>query len=205
MATSSWKSLFPEATLTPLTVPMSDHVALLLKCQGTMNALAIRRFHFENKWCLEPDVPHVVRDCWTNLYGINIMERLMAVSDSISIWARHFNSSKILTKSKLQNVISLFKDGSIGILFVSSRQSGENLRVCCFVKKLTGSSAPNNIGLKRGDSNMKFFHVMALARCKKNTIVKLQRENGSWTSGEEDIKDVARDYFENLFAPPGPY
>ncbi|XP_057785551.1 uncharacterized protein LOC131003090, partial [Salvia miltiorrhiza] len=78
MATSAWKLLYPDATLMPLSVPISDHVPLLLWCKGVAAPLVSRRFRFENKWCLQPDFPKIVRDCWTNLHGVSVTEKLTA-------------------------------------------------------------------------------------------------------------------------------
>ncbi|XP_057790846.1 uncharacterized protein LOC131007953 [Salvia miltiorrhiza] len=92
--------------LTPLTVSIFDHVPILLKCNGVPPSLIKQKFRFENKWCLQPDFPNIVRDCWTNLHGINVMERLTAVSESISIWATHLHRNDRLAKTRLQNQIS---------------------------------------------------------------------------------------------------
>ncbi|XP_057779546.1 uncharacterized protein LOC130998129 [Salvia miltiorrhiza] len=106
MASSAWKCLFPEASIIPLTVPMSDHVPLLLKCSNKVSSLGSRRFRFENKWCLEPEFPNIISDCWMNLHGFSIMEKLEAVTDSISMWARHRGQNLGREKTRLQRMVS---------------------------------------------------------------------------------------------------
>ncbi|XP_057811484.1 uncharacterized protein LOC131025709 [Salvia miltiorrhiza] len=99
MANNDWKALFPETTLIPLTVTMSDHMPILLKCKNVALASVTRRFRFENKWCLESDLQNVVKNCWTNLQGISVTNRLMAVSESLTVWSSHLRSQERRTKA----------------------------------------------------------------------------------------------------------
>lgn len=50
--------------------------------------------------------------------------------------------------------------------------------------------------LKDGDKNSSFFHKKTLNRKKRNTIDKIEDENGKEIIDEEDIKRVVRDYFK---------
>ncbi|XP_057811789.1 uncharacterized protein LOC131026028 [Salvia miltiorrhiza] len=121
MANSDWKRLFPEATLTSLTAPMSDHVPLLLMCKGGLSLSNSQRFRFENKWCLEPNLPNVIRDFWLNLHGVTVTDRLTAMSESLSIWALYNCRNSNRSKKDLQNQISIIQgkrdSGSIAKLF----------------------------------------------------------------------------------------
>ncbi|XP_057809148.1 uncharacterized protein LOC131023623 [Salvia miltiorrhiza] len=202
MASSSWKSLFPDALLIPLTVPMSDHVPLLLKCLNMAPPMAMRSFRFENKWCLEPDFPNVVRDCWTNLHGVNIMERLTAVSNSISSWAYHLRRNKEQDKVKLHAIISTFQGRSDLVSVRKFKAAREELGRMLLSEDAHWKQRPKQYWLKDGDLNTKFFHAMATTRKKKNAISKLQRTDGSWTTDIADIKIMAYDYFVQLFDVP---
>ncbi|XP_057779716.1 uncharacterized protein LOC130998302 [Salvia miltiorrhiza] len=106
MATQTWRNLFPNAMVSSLLAPISDHAPIILKCNGMPSPLSPRRFRFENKWCLEPEFPNIVRDCWTNLSGIHITDRLMAVSDAITVWASHLRSNERATKARIQQRIA---------------------------------------------------------------------------------------------------
>ncbi|XP_057793213.1 uncharacterized protein LOC131009824 [Salvia miltiorrhiza] len=163
MDTSNWKSLFPRATLTSLPVPMSDHVPLL-KCVNVVNSLPHRRFRFENSWCLEPELPKVVREYWTNLHGISITEILMAISDSLSIWARYLRKNKVRDKASLQTLISSLQ-GCRDVVSVRRLKAACGELAHIFLREETyWKQQAKQHWLKDGDTNTRFFHAMALAR-----------------------------------------
>ena len=49
-----------------------------------------------------------------------------------------------------------------------------------------------------------FFHGRATAKKKKNHISRIKKKNSQWTYEGENIEEVARDYFQNLFATSHP-
>ena len=53
--------------------------------------------------------------------------------------------------------------------------------------------------LKDGDQNSKFFHSRALHHFRRNEILKLQRDDGSWCEGEHQIVPLFVNYFSSLF------
>ena len=53
--------------------------------------------------------------------------------------------------------------------------------------------------LKDGDQNSKFFHSRASHCFRRNEILKLQRDDGSWCEGEHQIAPLFVNYFTSLF------
>ncbi|XP_057803521.1 uncharacterized protein LOC131018835 [Salvia miltiorrhiza] len=159
MATSAWKLLYPDAILMPLSVPISDHAPLLLRCK----------------------------------------EKLTVVSESISIWAAHLTRHDRLAKSRLQIQIANIQ-GHTDLQSIKKLKHARQALANILLKEETHwRQRAKQHWLQEGDCNTKFFHTMASARRKKNSIVRLQRDDGSWTENVDDIKLVARSYFENLF------
>ncbi|XP_057808744.1 uncharacterized protein LOC131023220 [Salvia miltiorrhiza] len=153
MAFTPWKTLFPNATLCSLLAPMSDHTPILLKCQGLQPPAHHKRFWFENKWCLEPNFPHIVCDCWTNLRGITITERLTAVSDSISTWAAHLRRNEQADKTRLQKKIQSLQ-GRHDTLSMQQKQSARKELAAVYLREETHwKQQAKQHWLKDGDYN----------------------------------------------------
>ncbi|KAA3476013.1 reverse transcriptase [Gossypium australe] len=57
--------------------------------------------------------------------------------------------------------------------------------------------------LKFGDRNTVFFHSQVSSRRRRNMIQKLQSNNGQVAENIPDIKNIARNYFQNLFETEG--
>ncbi|XP_013583433.1 PREDICTED: uncharacterized protein LOC106292388 [Brassica oleracea var. oleracea] len=58
--------------------------------------------------------------------------------------------------------------------------------------------------LKEGDRNTKYFHAKTKQRRARNRITKLKNSMGAWVETEEEIEQVAVEYFENIFATSNP-
>jgi hypothetical protein len=56
---------------------------------------------------------------------------------------------------------------------------------------------------KDGDRNTKIFHASATARKKVNRILSLDDDAGNKVTNEQDLRDVARHYFVNIFQKQG--
>jgi hypothetical protein len=50
-----------------------------------------------------------------------------------------------------------------------------------------------------GDRNTKFFHASATERWRRNLIVKLQREDGTWTDNEQQTRSLLVRYYKSLY------
>lgn len=58
--------------------------------------------------------------------------------------------------------------------------------------------------LKEGDQNTTFFHNFASERKEINSISGLLNSDGVWTDKEEEMKEVARSYFEKILQSSNP-
>nr|XP_027096099.1 uncharacterized protein LOC113715996 [Coffea arabica] len=53
--------------------------------------------------------------------------------------------------------------------------------------------------LREGDKNTKYFHAVVKGRRKRNKIGNLKREDGSWTTTDEEITAEVAKYYKHLF------
>jgi hypothetical protein len=53
--------------------------------------------------------------------------------------------------------------------------------------------------LREGDRNTKYFHHRVSWRRKKNSIHKLKRCVGTWTSDTAEMEEMATDFFQKLY------
>lgn len=58
--------------------------------------------------------------------------------------------------------------------------------------------------IKDGDRNTSFFHRKASQRKERNTIEKLKKKNGDWTTNDKDVNGVLKEFFMDLFTTEGP-
>lgn len=53
--------------------------------------------------------------------------------------------------------------------------------------------------LRSGDANTKFFHASTLIRQRRNMILTLQDDAGTWIEGKEALQDMALTFYKQLF------
>ncbi|XP_057800052.1 uncharacterized protein LOC131015604 [Salvia miltiorrhiza] len=88
MANDSWKALFPQVVLSPVTAPISDHVHLLLKCVAPTANLIRRRFRFENKWRIKRRLEATITELCGKVDPASIDKLRKTKKDLASILAR---------------------------------------------------------------------------------------------------------------------
>ncbi|XP_075111376.1 uncharacterized protein LOC142181762 [Nicotiana tabacum] len=54
--------------------------------------------------------------------------------------------------------------------------------------------------IKEGDANSRYFHSLIRGRRGKLFIHKIKNEEGEWIQGDENTREAAYDYFQNLFS-----
>ena len=59
------------------------------------------------------------------------------------------------------------------------------------------------IWLKEGDKDSQFFHASVKCRRKRNRMLNIQREDGTWTSSEKEVGEEMACYYQQLFDSQG--
>jgi hypothetical protein len=57
--------------------------------------------------------------------------------------------------------------------------------------------------LSEGDRNTRFFHLRASKRKKRNRISRLVRVDGSTTEDQQELEQLTRDFYQNLYTSEG--
>lgn len=199
MVLEEWLSLFPNATLDNLIASISDHTHILLNCEIQVRPCFKRSFKFENSWLVEPDIVEVVEHGWLKEEQDSILARLDGCVEELAKLGRglrnRFREDIEKTKKELE-VLHRCNDEASTEEYNATRYRSTHLLI---QEDIFWKQRAMIHWLKDGDSNYKFFHIMASARKKKNTMVKLQCEDGRELSSQTDLQDTVKGYFEGLF------
>ncbi|XP_074336020.1 uncharacterized protein LOC141673185 [Apium graveolens] len=77
LATSEWIEMFPGAEVRVLEVSTSDHKPLFLQLNRQVYVPKRGRFRFENMWIEDNDCRNIVKGCWSNEGGSNMMDKMV--------------------------------------------------------------------------------------------------------------------------------
>ena len=106
-----------------------------------------------------------------------------------------------IKKKALSDMVAMDRNGSLGGEINQLRKEINDLLDS---EEIMWQQKAKVQWLGLGDRNTKYFHSKASERKKKNTILGLQNEEGSWCSSKEDIASIAMSYFEKLYATSFP-
>ncbi|GMI82621.1 hypothetical protein HRI_001931400 [Hibiscus trionum] len=202
VANTEWWGLFPGYTVNHLTHTMSDHCPLLIDTAG--HSISHRsnhsdRFRFDANWVMEEEMVEQLQTYWESSDS-PVPARLKDLGSILQKWSMKNKKDRGARKKILQNrlteLTSADPDEEVlaELLEVKLRLNMEADK-----EELYWEQRARVNWLKYGDRNTPFFHNFATMRKKRNSIMGIKNENGDWVSGEEDMLNVATDYFKRLF------
>ncbi|GAU47810.1 hypothetical protein TSUD_404150 [Trifolium subterraneum] len=180
MASTSWLNLFPHVRLSNLLASHSDHSPILLHCTPSSRSRFNGSFRFKNSWFREPDLEEVVLDGWGVHENIEVVDRVARCANRLQSWGRKKKGEE--EGRRYQEI----HDWHV-VLMVQEEDYWKQRAKMHW--------------LKEGDMNSSFFHKSATARRKKKNVSKLVDEGGIEVHTQEELCEVAKQYFDTLFKP----
>jgi len=204
LANNLWFSLFPEASVETLVAPASDHYLILI------NHLPMPRSHhnkrhflYENAWHLETGFKEMVTNSWQVYSNNAIMPKMSSCAEEMVMWSKehcHKLKSKIEDcRRQLHTMHTTF----------SGEGQVRNFELRKITQRLLAQydaywrQRAKTHWYRDGDRNTNFFHASATAQKKVNRITSLVDDDGNNIIDEHGLRNVAREYFVNIFQKQG--
>ena len=199
-ASVSWFEEFPLSRLTNLLASSSDHSPILLELDITHKPGYTHRFRFENLWVREQDFNENLKRWWQLSSDKDLLERLSLCSVSMAKWGREFwkrfRRRIKCCSEKLVRLRGKTDDLAVGEFFRARAEMDSLLDQ----EEVYWKQGAKDFWLNEGDSNTRYFHSHASSKQKHNQIRKLNDVDGNVVSDKEGLSNLAKTYFEGLFA-----
>jgi hypothetical protein len=211
LVSTEWEKNFPLATVEALNRDISDHTPLLL---STGDGVKLRKpppFKFELGWLLKEGFFEKVSEVWTKeSKGSSPMQRwqnkIRRLRQFLRGWAKNMNGAYRKEKQELlRKAEELDKKAESQLL----SQQDWDLKQCVH-ERLTQLLREEEVKwfqrakttrILKGDSNTKYFHMVANGKRRKTRIFRLEQEDGI-VEGEEQLRSYITNYYKNLFGCP---
>jgi hypothetical protein len=173
-----------------------------VKCKRT----PARGLHprFEARWLEEEACESIVRNAWereVNVYGKGVRGAVNGVLGELADWSRNVLGDLEKRIGRLKKELEKWRRENIGKTQVRKEAVLRyKLSKLEEQKEIYWKQRAHVHWMKEGDRNTKYFHTVASERKKLNKIVKLKREDGVVVEEQEAMKEVATNYFSNLFS-----
>ncbi|XP_074322969.1 uncharacterized protein LOC141659929 [Apium graveolens] len=139
---------------------------------------------------------------WGSLIASHILPKLVSVSSFMSKWGRRvfhkFRDKVKLQKKIIDDLINRSDAEGVSKYF----EEKEKLNVLLLQEETYWKLRAKNFWLAKGDSNTKFFHAQASTRKRVNHISYLINDAGEMVDVHEDMCDMVKAYYKNMFADP---
>jgi hypothetical protein len=209
LVSPEWEFSYPGLVQKKLLRVCSDHAPILLDSGCPQSGK--RAFKFENMWLKEEGFVERVRNWWGSFQFFGsasyvMAKKLRALKWEIKRWnLEEFGDVRERNKARCEELKSL-DDSEEG----RQLSEEEKVRRCQLSRELEASLLQEEISwrqksrirwLKEGDKCTKFFHQVANANRRNNSIDSLV-VNGSATSDMAIIGDHIVNYYDTLFTEP---
>jgi hypothetical protein len=201
LASSDWLTSFPNAKLRNILSSHSDHSPILLHCSPVVTRNYKHEFKFENSWLLEEDIGEVVHDGWCDGNGLEITNRLSHCADKLQRWGRRKKRRFKEEVLEHEGVMDRYRGKQDPVSVARFQEAHHHHAKVLIQEEAFWKQRAKMHWLKEGDLNTKFFHMSATARSKVKKIEKLKNEDDEVVTGQHNLCEVARKYFQELFSP----
>ncbi|XP_027120509.2 uncharacterized protein [Coffea arabica] len=188
----------------------SDHAPLHVSFTSRLDNGA-RPFRFLNIWTTKPELLDVIRGAWVvDVHGSPLRVlclKLQATRRAIQHWKNQKFGSVGNAVREAENRLARI-EGSVETSRLEEEDPAElnmaraDLSRALAVEEQFWRQKARVKWLGCGDRNTRFFHAVVKQRRVQGAIHRVKDSNGSWVDRDEDIAQVAVEYFSNLFSGP---
>ena len=207
LVTQNWLDHFSGVVQSRLPRPTSDHFPILLKGGGLRRGPS--PFRFENMWLKVDGFKDLLRGWWQGSGGrgranFRLATKLKVIKEKIKGWNRDvFGRLKVNKNSALQQVA--FWDGVESERSLTEgetelkREAKETFKKWVLLEETHWRQVSRELWLKEGDKNTGFFHRMANAHRRNNSLEKI-KINGGWLEEEQEVREGLVNAFQRLLS-----
>ena len=215
VSNAEWRLLLLEASVRNLQFVFSDHHAVIVDFEArTMGNFPKKHlFRFQAAWISRAGCEDVIREAWASTHTGTLMfqlcQKVKACRMALIQWNKLDVNSLTHQIKKARETLATY-DANLQ----SSWNDPEIMRDRCAKRKslnflLTQEETywrqRSRISwMKEGDRNTRYFHAFATQRKQKNRISCLLNRHDNWVTQEDELGNLAKDFFKNLFNTSNP-
>ncbi|CAN1250788.1 hypothetical protein LINPERPRIM_LOCUS7518 [Linum perenne] len=201
-----WDSQYPGFTLSSQTRTCSDHSPLIVAC-GSIPRVC-RPWRFENMWLEHILFRPMLEEFWFHASGravglLELSRKLRSLKGRLKVWnSEVFKRIEHQIHLKLSGIKSLDLLEEYGLLSESERILRISLK--CELDHLwkleenSWAQKAKESWLRLGDKNTRFFHRVANAKRRFNSIDRIWVD-GTKVHGQLELKDTAVHFYRSLY------
>ncbi|WJX64016.1 hypothetical protein P8452_48843 [Trifolium repens] len=203
LCNTRWRLDFPDGFVKVLPrLDFSDHHPILISPREAPHPVAPRQFKFESAWLGEANYQDMLKTCWKR--RDSIANNLHSVEREIKIWKyQHLDQVLHIKKELMARIAGVQRRIQGGVSNEGLRNLEHRLQseLSDILKKeeLMWFQRSRAKWLRDGDRNTRYYHLKTVKRRRQNNILMLKDEQGQWIDKEDQLQDLANEFYKKLF------
>nr|XP_027122295.1 uncharacterized protein LOC113739247 [Coffea arabica] len=206
LSTIEWGQIFDKAKCEHVDTLGSDHSMLLIDNWPRIEKRK-SRFFFDKRWLKRSEVNQIVEQAWNQTVERNRMYRITRQVANCRVallkWKNNFTGNSLIKINQMKQQIKEVKDSKDAGSKDKIADLKNQLKVAYSEEEQYWAQKARIDWLREGNKNTKFFHPCVKGRRRKNRMLNIQREDGTWTKNEEELGKEVADYYRVLFSSSG--
>ncbi|XP_028773909.1 uncharacterized protein LOC114730961 [Neltuma alba] len=197
----SWTESFPRTFVTHELRFKSDHRLLVINSDNHENSKRRQRtFVYQAAWELEDDFKDVISTAWN---GKTWLEGVKTFHKEALKWHDQQVGNLVRRKKELmKRLVGIDRERRLhdhpGLRRLEEKIWGQYHKTI-LQEEIQWYQRSRCKWLQWGDRNTRFFHASTILRRKKQRIEALKNENGEWVEDPEFMKQMACEFYRNLY------
>nr|XP_027090317.1 uncharacterized protein LOC113711350 [Coffea arabica] len=201
-----WVQQYEKAICEHVEKEASDHSLLLLDFSPAQKRVK-RRFFFDQRWAKDNSSEVVVKNAWgKDQHGsrmFKVVRRIKECRLALIDWHRTTKGNSRAVIQELKGQLKALREqeewdkGTAANLKLQLSKAYKD-------EELYWSQKSRSRWLKEGDKNTAYFHLSVMAKRKRNRINMLQKANGEWCRGEQEVEEELSKHYQELFTSTEP-
>ncbi|RYR27722.1 hypothetical protein Ahy_B01g051758 [Arachis hypogaea] len=205
LCNADWRTKFAEAKVDVLTRMRSDHHPLLVILNPQLASRYERPFRYEAMWITHPEYKETVRQNWN--YEKSLDNTLIALSTNLSRWNKeafgHVGRMKRRLINRIGGIQRAQANGKNPFLERLELQLHKELADILDREEILWLQKSREMWIIDGDRNTRYYHTRTIIRRRKNKILKLRNNEGTWVEDQEELANLAINFFTRLYQEQG--
>ena len=208
MFSVDWTALFPHLRQEVEVRVVSDHNPVVL--DSNPPKWGPSPFRFENMWLEHKGFDKAFEKWWKECMvhgweGYQFLSRLKCIKPLVKKWNLEIFGDLRLKEADFNRRLGEL-DGMEGTsrwnvdLVEEQKRIKRELSELLIVKERSVRLKARVQCAKEGDANSKFFHGLLNARQSKNSVTRIEKDNGEIVDSKEEIVNEIVDFFKNLYS-----
>ncbi|XP_015959294.1 uncharacterized protein LOC107483187 [Arachis duranensis] len=156
-------------------------------------------------WITHPKYKETVRQNWN--YEESLDNTLIALSSNLSRWNKegfgHVERMKIRLINRIRGIQKAQANGKNPFLKRLELQLHKELADILDREEILWLQKSREKWIIDGDRNTRYYHTRTIIRRRKNKILKLRNHEGTWVEDQEELANLAINFFTRLYQEQG--